>query len=394
MHGAPSPASDRVYADHAAGSFPKPASVVEAIAAAAARLHSAGRGGYRESLEAGDLVASCRHRLAALLNASRDEEIAFTAGTTDSINLVVKGVARRAGRLTGAAHVVATTLDHNAVLRPLHSLEVEGVTHTLVSPRGDAVDPIDLAAAIRPETCLVVVNHVSNVTGAIQPAAEIAKACRERGVFCLVDAAQSAGHLPIDVKLIGCDALAVPAHKGLLGPQGIGAIWIRGGAEERIDPWRDGGTGVRSEERAQPSEMPMRFESGTTNLLGVAGLDAGVRHLERLPGGVAEVAARERRLSSRMLEAFRTTLASYALIGPRDAMRRTAVFSFRHPRLSCTEVAAILESEFGILCRAGLACAPLAGGDGQGWVRCSFGLSSSMHDVERVVEALEALRGV
>lgn len=380
----------RIHADHAAGSFPKPASVVDAIVAAARRLHSPGRGAYRESLDAMGVVERCRADVAAVLGAADPTRIILASGQTDAINLVIKGVAMQALRQGRQAHVVATTLEHNAVLRPLNGLEAWGARRTLVPPRGHAVAPADIEAAIGPDTCLVVMTHASNVTGAIQPVREVAALCRSKGVMLLVDAAQTAGHLPLEVDEWGVDALAAPGHKGLLGPQGIAALFIRAGAEGRIDPWREGGTGGDSAAARQPQDMPQRFEAGTLNLLGAAGLAAGVAHLRSLPGGIDAVRSHDLMINDAMLTAFRSgRLGEFRLVGPADAASRVPVFSMRHPRLDPSDVAAMLESHFGILSRAGLACAPLAAGVAT--IRVSFGVTTTLDEVAAVVGAFEEI---
>lgn len=380
----------RIHADHAAGSFPKPACVVDAIAAATSRLHSPGRGAYRESLEAAGVVETCRARVASVLGASDPTRVVLTAGQTDSLNMVIKGVTLRRRRMGLPAHVVATTLEHNAVLRPLKGLEAWGVRHSLVPPRGHAVTPQDIAAAIEPDTCLVVVTHASNVTGAIQPVRELASLCREKGVVLLVDAAQTAGHLPVDAEGWGVDVLAAPGHKGLLGPQGIAALYVRAGVEDRIDPWREGGTGGDSAADTQPRAMPTRYEAGTMNLLGAAGLAAGAGYLLSLPAGVKTARVHDLSISSAMLAALGSgRLGDFRLEGPLDAAARVPVFSMRHPRLDAAEAAAMLESHFGVLCRAGLSCAPRATGDSM--LRVSFGLSTTPDEVEMVVAALAAV---
>ncbi len=380
----------RIHADHAAGSFPKPACVVEAIVSAAARLHSPGRGAYRESLEAMSVVEGCRAKVAKVLGASDPSRVVLAAGQTDALNMVIKGAAMQAVRLGRAAHVVATTLEHNAVLRPLKGLETWGVTHALVPPRDHAVTPADIEAAIRPDTCLVVMTHASNVTGAIQPVREVAAICRSRGVMLLVDAAQTAGHLPIDVDQWGVDALAAPGHKGLLGPQGIAALVVRAGVEDRIDAWREGGTGGDSASARQPQDMPGRFEAGTMNVLGAAGLAAGAGHLLSLPLGVETVRLHGVTIANAMLTAARTgRLGEFRVIGPLEAEAMVPVFALRHPRLDPAEVAVMLESNFGILSRAGLACAPLAAGGPA--LRVSFGASTTIDEVATVVAALECI---
>ena len=189
-------------------------------------------------MDAAGIVETCRARVASVLGTPDPTRVVLTSGQTDSLNMVIKGVTLQRRRMGLPAHVVTTTLEHNAVLRPLKGLEAWGVRHVLVPPRGHAVTPACIAAAIESDTCLVVVTHASNVTGAIQPVRELAALCREKGVILLVDAAQTVGHLPVDVEAWGIDVLAAPGHKGLLGPQGVAALYVRAGVEDRIDPWR------------------------------------------------------------------------------------------------------------------------------------------------------------
>jgi selenocysteine lyase/cysteine desulfurase len=381
---------ERVYADHAATSFPKAPGVAEAISDAAHRMFSGGRGGYREALDASAVVARCRRLLAELVGASQDE-IILTPGATDGLNLVIKGVARAALRRGRGAHVITTSIDHNSVLRPVRSLAAEGVVSSVIAAKEFVIDPADIERAIRADTCLVVVNHASNVTGAIQPAREIAAICKHHGVFCLVDGAQTVGHIPVNVKEIGAEAVVFPGHKGLLGPPGIGAVYLEGAAADRVANWRDGGTGSQSENLEQPASMPTRFESGTGNVVAAAGLVASLEYLRALPWGIASVGEVERAMTSQMLAGL-SQLKQIEVIGPQADAGRGAVFSVRHAGYRVEELASVLEASFGVLCRSGLACAPLAWGTWpEGGVRISFGYTSGERDVERVLNALDVL---
>lgn len=363
----------RLYLDNAATSFPKPRSVHDAMLRYATEVGgTAGRGNYAEAREGARVINECRQRIARLVGAPSARHVVFSLNTTDALNLALKGLAWHAAR-TGPErplHVVTTEMDHNSILRPLHALERQlapRFSWTCVASRDESglVAAEDVAAALRPETILVATLHASNVTGVLQPVAEYGRVCRERGVPLLVDAAQSLGHEPVDVQAMGIDLLAFPGHKGLLGPLGTGGLVMRPGFEHRIDPLREGGTGSRSERDTQPDELPDKFEPGSQNAVGLAGLSAGVQHLL---DHAAEIYAHDRRLRAVMLEELAELDALGAspgrlglrLLGPRSAEGRVGVFSLTHESLSPHELAAALEQDHGVLVRAGLACAPRA----------------------------------
>ena len=345
----------RRYFDNAATSYPKPPAVARAVQESFAGIHaSAGRGAYREALEAGRVLDHCRAALRKLFSAAAADHVIFALNGTDALNLALKALLR------SGDHAVTTCLDHNSVLRPLHALEEHaGITWTVVpvDPQTTQLDPAAVRAALRPNTRLVVVNHASNVTGVLQPIDAVGELCRARGVLFLVDAAQSAGHVPIDFALQPIDLLATPGHKGLLGPLWTGVLLIRAGVEDKMRTVREGGTGSESERPEQPEALPDRFESGSQNGPGIAGLHAGVEWL--LARGVAEVRAHELELSQRFTDGLDRT-QDVTCLGPRTAEQRVGVFSVCLDGLEPSELAGILESEFGILTRAGLHCAPLA----------------------------------
>ncbi|GJQ30868.1 MAG: cysteine desulfurase [Phycisphaerae bacterium] len=407
----------RLYLDNAATSYPKPACVYEAMLAYAQDCGaSPGRGQYAESREGARLIRQARERLARLLNAERPEAIVFTLNTTDALNLAIKGVARAArlaagGRFPTGTRVITTAMDHNSVLRPYHALAEEGaeVVHVEADPDTGEVAPERVIAAMDAGSMpmLVAVNLASNVAGTIQPAAEMGAACRARGVPLLIDAAQAVGHIPVDVEALGCDLLAFPGHKGLMGPQGTGGLYIRPGFEARVATTREGGTGSWSEQDAQPTSMPERFEAGSHNTMGIVGLSAAVGWM--LERGVASLRAHEEALIEAMLAGLREAgvrhpfwpvlegpCTAMRLLGPAEASRRVAVFALVHDTLEPAEIAAILESEFGILARAGLTCAPRVHAamgtlDRGGAVRVSFGPFVTLDDVRHVVHAIRAL---
>lgn len=374
----------RLYLDHAATSFPKPPGVVQAVQRYLVEVGaSAGRGAYREAMAAGRILDACRLNLARLLDAGDPARIAFTFNASDALNLAIKGVVRQGD------HVVTTWMDHNSVLRPLRKLEERGVA-TVTRVRADAdglVDPAAVAAACRPDTRLVAVVHASNVCGALEPVAEIAARAHERGALVLVDGAQTVGARPVLPRELGADLLAFPGHKALMGPLGTGGLYVREGLE--LDTLREGGTGSRSEEDRQPGAPPDRYEAGSHNLPGIAGLGAAVEQLLAL--GLDEVARRKRALTAAFLERTRG-VPGLEVRGPADPDRREPVFPVAVEGLDPHELAALLDAEFGICSRAGLHCAPLAhrtlGTFPAGSVRLSFGVFQSEADVERAAAAL------
>ncbi|USN98425.1 MAG: aminotransferase class V-fold PLP-dependent enzyme [Phycisphaeraceae bacterium] len=399
--------SRRIYLDNAATSFPKPAAVHEAMSLYATTLGaSPGRGSYHESVEGGRLIAQCRRRLCRLFNAPSPDHVAFTLNASDALNLAIKGIAHheRARRAREGSntrvHFVATSMDHNSVLRPLNALAADPVgapvewTCLAADPGTGLVDPADLRAAIRPETALVIAVHASNVSGTIQPINDFGAVCRDAGVPFLVDAAQSAGRLPIDFGAI--DLLAIPGHKYLMGPLGTGALIIRPGVEVRIDPVREGGTGTVSESDLHPDSLPDRYEPGSHNTLGLVGLSAGVQWI--LDRDVETLWRREQALVERFTDALanRGEFPGLRLLGPHTAAHRAGVFSLVHEAIGPHELAAILESEFGVLARAGVHCAPRAHEtfgtrDAGGATRLSLGPFVTDEDASATLDALREI---
>lgn len=401
----------RIYLDNAATSFPKPPPVHEAMARYATDLGaSPGRGAYAESREAGRRMSRCRERIAQLINLGTPKNIAFTLNTSDALNLAIRGVLdpRVHAYLADGApkpHVVTTALDHNSVLRPLNELAARGLieqTRVPCDPVTGLVDPISIRDAITPNTALVATLHASNVSGTVQPVAEIGRICRERGVLLCVDAAQSLGHTRVDMDALGIDLLAAPGHKGLLGPLGTGFLAIRPGVEERLWTTREGGTGSVSERDTQPVSMPDRFEVGSHNAIGIIGLAEGVAHL--LDAGIDAIEQREVELTRLMLEQI-DGIEGLTLIGPPTIEHRVGVFSFTVDGFDPHEAATVLETSFGVLTRAGLHCAPHAhrtfgtltdateGTSGAGTVRLSLGPFTTDADVRHAADALAQLAG-
>ena len=385
----------RIYMDNAATSFPKPPRVLEAMQHYATELGaSPGRGAYRESRETGRLMDACRERINTLLNGESADHVVFTLNTTDALNLAIRGIVRPGD------HVVTTWLDHNSVLRPFNELvnryDVEQ-TRVECDPVTGRVDPEDIRRAVRPDTRLIAVVHGSNVTGTLQPIREIGRIAREVAVPFLVDAAQTLGHVPIDVQADCIDLLAAPGHKGLLGPLGTGILYIRPGVEKNMSTYRQGGTGSVSEHDVQPDFMPDRFESGSHNAIGILGLSEGVRWL--LDRGVENLWKHEQGLIRTMVEGLHhwnsgQLLDGVTLYGPPGVNDRCGVFSVRiHGYDQPVTLSDTLEQEYGILTRSGIHCAPLAHKTVgthhlAGTTRLSFGPFLTTQDVKYACDAL------
>ena len=378
----------RIYFDNAATSFPKPPSVAEAMAHYATSVGaSAGRGAYREAIKSGEIIDCAREGIAKLLNAADRRHIIMTFNCTDGLALAIKGIVTKPG-----GHVITTRMDHNSVLRPLNALQEQiGTDITYVPADNEGiVDPADIRKAIKSNTVLIAIVHGSNVCGSVQDIAAVGRIAREAEVVYLVDAAQTVGHLPIDVQALGVDMLAFPGHKGLLGPLGTGALYIRPGFEGRLRPLKEGGTGSKSEIPQQPDFMPDRFESGSHNAIGIAGLNAGVQYV--LERGVEDIRMHERVLCEAFL-AGTADIEGLTVYGPRDVERRVGVFSVSIAGYSPGELAGVLEQQFGLLVRPGLHCAPFAHQtlgtfDQGGTARFSTGVFVTVADVKKAAEAL------
>ncbi len=383
--------SDRIYCDNAATSFPKPPDVLAAMQHYAETLGaSAGRGAYREAIEAGEMLTDGRRRIARLINAPSPESIVYTLNCSSALNLAIHGVLR------DGDHVVATRMEHNSVLRPLHLLLAEkriDVSWIPADARTGIVEVEAVRSALRSNTRLLCVNHGSNVTGAVQDIASLSSICAAHDALFLVDAAQTIGHIPIDVREWKIDLLAFPGHKGLMGPLGTGGLYIRPGLESTMRPLIQGGTGSISELPEQPEFMPDRFEPGSHNAIGIAGLVASLKWIEAR--GVDALREHDCSLSAQFLETTQK-IPGLTIYGPTDVTRRVAVFSVAIDGLEPSELAALLESEFGILTRPGIHCAPFAhqalGTDVTGGTtRISFGALNTLDDVERCTTALREL---
>jgi cysteine desulfurase / selenocysteine lyase len=378
-----------IYLDHAATSWPKPREVIEAMADFLEQAGgNPGRAGHRLSIEAGRIVYDVRETLAEFFNASDPLRIIFTANATHAINLCLYGVLRPGD------HVITSSMEHNAVMRPLRDLESKGIHLSVVScNKNGSIDPDAVAQAMRPSTRIVAVTHASNVTGTILPIADIADTAHKSGAFMLVDAAQTAGVLPIDVQAMNIDLLAFTGHKGLQGPQGTGGLVIGNSMRVNdIEPLWRGGTGSRSAFEIQPEELPDKFESGTVNGPGIAGLGAGVRQI--MKRGIEAIRSQEMDLTQRLVDGIKS-LDGVTVHGPTDAARRTSIVSFTAAGHRVSEIGLRLDEEFEILSRVGLHCAPAAhrtiGTFPEGTVRLALGLHTTQEEIASVIDAAKKI---
>ncbi len=375
-----------VYLDNAATSFPKPDEVIDAVSST---LRDAGanpgRGGHHLVLEAGRIVLGARDAVAELIRAPDAACVAFTSNATEAINIALFGLLQPGDR------VVTTFMEHNAVTRPLRALQEHGViVHKVAADRQGRVCPSAIKAACEERTRLVVMTHCSNVTGTLQPIEEIGPWCRHRGVLFMVDAAQTAGVFPLDVAGMGIDLLAAPGHKGLLGPQGTGFLYVRAGL--KLSPLIYGGTGGNSHSELPPEEMPERLEAGTLNTPGLAGLAAGLRFIAQ--EGIDRIRAHESELLAELIAGLRK-IDGLELYGPTDPRVHGGALSFNLRGRDPAEVGFLLDHEHGVQTRVGLHCAPDAhrsiGTYPRGTVRMSPGYFNTLEDMRFAVSAVSAV---
>jgi cysteine desulfurase family protein len=375
-----------IYFDNAATSWPKPAPVCDALSDYFGDAGgNPGRSGHRMSIAAARVVENARETLADFFHAGDPSRIVFTQNATHALNLALYGLLRPGD------HVVTTSIEHNSVMRPLRHLESRGVEVTVVACATDGMlDIQSVRRAIRPDTRLLVTTQASNVAGTLIPVPELGALARQKGVFYLVDAAQTAGAVPIDVQQMRVDLLAFTGHKALLGPTGTGGLYIREGLE--LTPLMRGGTGSDSAHEIQPQFLPDAHESGTLNVAGIAGLAAGVRFVSEL--GIEAVRTHEQELVAQFLDGA-SDIPGIVLCGPRDAKLQCGVVSFNLAAAVPSEVGLILDQSFEIMARTGLHCAPSAhrtlGTFPMGTVRFSFGWFNTSAEVEIALKALKEI---
>lgn len=375
------------YLDNAATSFPKPEPVYQAMDKfARSSLANPGRAGHKMALASEHILDDGRHRLNRFFNGRNPERFVFTLNCTDALNMAFKGV------LQQGDHVITTNLEHNSVSRPLRAMELANHI-TLTRVRADAtgtIDPESIRQAITPKTRLIALGHASNVIGTIQPIAEIGKIVRDRDLLFLVDCAQTAGVVLVDIQAMNVDLLGFPGHKGLMGPTGTGALYVS--PRVKIKEWREGGTGGDSSSETQPKDFPYYLEGGTPNVLGVAGLIAGLQWVES--EGLSRIHDREVALTERLRQQLQQ-INGIEIFGHADNNRRVATLSFRSESLPATEIGGILDQAFDIAIRPGLHCAPYThkalGTFPDGTVRVSPGPFNTGADIDRLAGALREI---
>ncbi|MBM4162168.1 MAG: aminotransferase class V-fold PLP-dependent enzyme [Ignavibacteria bacterium] len=378
-----------IYLDNSATSFPKPEFVYQFMDGFY-RKHGVnpGRSGFDAALEAEEIVMKTRRLLTDFFHAGGDpNRLTFSYNASDSLNMIIQGLVEKGD------HVVTTMLEHNSVLRPLYHLEMNGlveVTHVMFDEHG-YVHPDDIKIAIRKNTKMVVVNHCSNVIGTLQPIAEIGNICKEAGVLFVVDTTQSAGTVPIDMVAMGIDVVVFTGHKCLMGPTGIGGSYVMDNVPVKYT--RFGGTGVRSAQLTHLEEFPYRLECGTLNLLGVAGLHAGVSWV--LENGIENLHAKEMRLWDKLRKGV-GTVENVVTYCAENSERHNAVLCFNIKNLTAGDVGTLLDVDYGIACRTGLHCAPkvhvgLGTDKIHGTVRFSIGPFNTEEHIDKAIEAVKEI---
>lgn len=375
-----------IYLDNGATSFPKAPGVGEAMLDYVNNIGAnVNRSTYEASSEAELVLMECRERLCTLFGTEDITHAVFTPGMTAGLNMLLKGF------LSPGDHVIVSSLEHNAMMRPIRQLEAQGVEFSRIPADSRGItDPKDILPLIRPNTRLVAIMHASNVCGTLLPVKEISDICRERGLPVILDAAQTAGHYPVNMKELGLSALCVPGHKGLLGPQGIGALMLDEEFAKRVEPLISGGTGSASDSELLPPYMPDRFESGTLNIPGIFGLNAALGFI--LDKGVQVFRAHEEKLTERFIDGLEGL--PLRLAGTKEISKRVGVISIDFTGHDNAEVAYELDKR-GIMTRCGLHCAPSAhktlGTFPQGTVRFSIGYANAECDVDAAISAIKEI---
>ena len=372
-----------IYLDNAATTYPKPKEVYSAVLDCMENYGAnPGRAGQKLSMRAGREIYECRENIAKLMNISNPMNIVFTHNATDSLNLAIKGV------LKSGDHVITTSMEHNSVIRPIKALESKGVENTIVKcDKEGFLNPEDIKKAIKSNTKLIVTTHASNVCGTIVDIKAVGEIAKEHNVLYLVDASQTLGLYDIDVNELNVDMIAAPGHKCLLGPQGTGMLYVRDNLN--INILKEGGTGSNSEDLFQPNMVPDKYESGTHNTPGIAGLNAGVKFI--LETGINKIREHEESLCEYMLQKL-TTVPNIKIYGPMDSKKRAAVISVNIGNLDSGEITFILDDMYDIATRSGIHCSPLShetlGTLQQGTVRFSLGYFNTKEEIDKAVEAL------
>ena len=375
-----------IYLDNAATTLLKPEGVAEAMTTALTSMGNSGRGAHEATLDASRMIYGTREKLAELFHISDPMRIAFTCNATESLNIAIQGI------LQPGDHVITSVCEHNSVLRPVYRMAKWGVTYNMLPADKKGVMQYDqLTSLLKKETKAIVITHASNLTGNVTDLKKISDFAKANGLLLIVDASQTAGCIPIDVQELGIDVLCFTGHKGLMGPQGIGGIYVREGI--KIAPLKVGGSGVKSFDKEHPDTMPTALEAGTLNGPGIAGLGASVSWL--LKQGVEQIHEKELSLSRRFLKGI-AEIPDITIYGDIDSQMRTAIVSLNLGDVDSAEVSDWLWEDYGIAVRAGAHCAPLMhqtlGTEQQGAVRFSFSCFNTEEEVDAAIQALKELQ--
>lgn len=377
------------YFDNAATSWPKPPQMLEGMRRFSEHIGAnPGRAGHQRAVQSARIIYHTRQQLVDLFNVDDPLRVVFSNNVTEAINLALFGL------LQPGDHVITTSMEHNAVMRPLRYLQSQGVELTVVAcSKQGILDPEDIKKEIRANTKLIAMLHASNVTGTIMPVSEVGRIAHENDLLLLVDAAQTAGAFPIDLETDFIDLLAFTGHKSLYGPMGTGGLVIGKRVEiDQFKPLKRGGTGSNSEFEEQPKFLPDKFESGTLNVIGLAGLNASLKWIKDV--GIKTIRTRELSMSGELIKGLKE-IHGVKVFGTYNITQRTAVVSMAINTLDNAFAGELLDEKYGILCRVGLHCAPTAlktiGAFPQGTIRFSLGYFNEMSEVKHAVAAVKEL---
>lgn len=379
---------EKIYFDNGSTSFPKAPGVGDAIRDIIEHgAYNINRGGYEGAYEVADMVLTTREQLCRLFHFSESRNVVFTPSITYSLNYVIKGL------LKPGDHVIVSSMEHNGMMRPLVQMAHQGVTFDAAQADRDGVlDPQKVEDLIRPNTRAVMMLHASNLCGTMLPIQQVGEICARHGLIFVVDTAQTAGVFPIDMEKMHIDALCFTGHKGLRGPQGVGGMLLRDELCSQMTPLISGGTGSRSDSEEVPDFMPDRFESGTMNLPGIAGLHRALTYLEEY--GIENIAHQELAICQRFIDGA-LTLPDTRVVGKLDTQDRAAIVSLDFQKMDNAEVSFLLDNQYGVMTRCGLHCAPRAhkslGTFPQGTVRFSFSHHNTPEEVDTCIEGLRKI---
>lgn len=381
----------KIYFDNGSTSWPKAPGVAEAMSELLTKgAFNINRGNYEGAYEVEGLVLETREKLAKMFHCEDSKRVLFSPGITHSLNYFIKGF------LKAGDHVIVSGIEHNAVMRPLRQMEACGVTYDIAATAEDgSVTAEAIESLVKPKTKAVIISHASNVCGTVLPIKAIGQVCKKHDLFFVVDSAQSAGTIQIDMEKCGIDFLAFTGHKGLLGPQGIGGFLISEKLDEQMVPYLAGGTGSQSDSLDMPMNLPDKYESGTMNLPGIIGLHAALSYIEET--GIDRIHDKKMELTAYFLEKLRE-FPNIRVVGKQDVQDRVAVVSLDFQGDDNAIIAFELEQNYGIMTRVGLHCAPIAHQSlhtyPQGTVRFAFSASNTKEEIDRCIDGFRELFSV